>query len=208
MPFDLFGDGEMETRVTKGAIEEIIFASNVQALTENESSNGTSALRRDRGGAIVAGKDFPPRSDLEDRMLVEWDLSSCPVGTSAVSSFVEGAGSAEILGSSKVLLDCVFMVGPRFESFPPLHSTSPGPTGAGPTYWFGDLPQNLDTIKDYATKIFPRMAEHFNDKRGSYRAFLSRVSEGLRGTALGPSGLIDYDEHADERAGLGPVAAS
>lgn len=197
VPFDLSGDDAKEVRVTRGVIGDIVFASEVQALKEGEGSSDASALLRDQRGVIGAGSYFLPRFNLDEcRMLVEWDLSGCPAGIRAVSSFAEGPGPAEILGSSMVLLDCVFMVGPGLESFPPAGSPSPGPTGAGATYWFGELPENLEALKDYATKIFPRMAEHFEDEGGSYRAFLRRVPKGLRGTALGPSGLIDYDEDA------------
>lgn len=197
VPFDVSGEDEKEVRMTRDSRGEIIFASDVQALNEDEDSNDVCATRRDQGGVIGAGRYFLPRFNLEDcRMIIEWDLSGCPTGTRAVTSFIEGPGPAEIMGSSKALLDCVFMVGPGLESFPPADLPSPSSIGAGVTYWFGNLPENLDAVKNYSTNIFPRMSEHFNDEGSSYHAFLRRVPKGLRGTAFGRSGLIDYDEHA------------
>lgn len=210
VPFDITGDDGGEVRVTRSPIGDIIFASDVQALGREEDEathrNDPSALRRDRGGLMGAGRYFLPRFDLDAcRMLVGWDLSGCPTGTAAVTSFSEGPDPVEVLGGSDALLDCVFMVGPGIGRFPtPPAEAAPNQqqpaselgAGAGTTYWFGELPENLYALRDYAANIFPRMAEHFADQGGSYRMFLERTTKGLGGTAFGPSGIIDYDDDA------------
>lgn len=201
--FDLSGSGEEKAvRVTREVIGTIAMSSNVQALArlDVESYNGdAAALRLDDGGILGAGRFFLPRFHLRKcQMRIEWDLSGCPAGTRAVSSFGEGAEPIEVSGHSDILLDCVFMVGVGVQSFPPAES-SLNQTGSAATYWFQGstgLPRNWDAVKDYTTKILPRMAEHFEDKGGTYRAFLRRAppNSGLKGTAFGHSGIIDYDE--------------
>ncbi|KAK2614708.1 hypothetical protein N8I77_001513 [Diaporthe amygdali] len=157
-------------------------------------------LFRDHGGMIGAGKYFVPRFNLGNGILIaiEWDLSNCPRGSRAVTSFGEGPERIEFTGNSDTLLECVFMAGQvRSDNQDPTSSTSATHKPCG-TYWFGDLPSNFDAVTDYASKIFPRMAEHFSDQSGSYRAFLRRTSKGLRGTAFQSSSIIEYDEEAKE----------
>ncbi|KKY29898.1 putative peptidase m61 domain-containing protein [Diaporthe ampelina] len=60
-------------------------------------------------------------------------------------------------------------------------------------YWFGDLPPNLEAVAKFAVNTFPRMAEHFNDAPGSYRAFSRRTPKGFQGTAFQSSSIIEYD---------------
>lgn len=202
VPFILSGEDVKEARVTRDVIGDITIASDFPALGADESSSDdddVSALRRDHGGLIGAGRYFLPQLDLGSccHILVEWDLSGCPAGTRAVSSFGEGPGPVEVVGGgSEMLLDCVFMVGLGVQSFPPPANSPREPTGTGlgaTTYWVGELPENLDAVKDYAAKIFPRMAEHFADERGSCCAFLRRTPNDLKGTVFGSSAIIDYD---------------
>lgn len=198
--FDLSGNGEERAvHVTRGTVGGITLSSDVLALAlvDDESSKGdAAALRLDQGGISGAGRYFLPRLHLKQcQMRIEWDLAGCTAGTRAVSSFGQGAEPVEVSGHSDVLLDCIFMVGTGVQSFPPAES-SISRTGVGTTYWFGDLLENLDSVKDYATNIFPRMAEHFTDDGVSYRVFLRRApsNSGLKGATFGPGGIIDYDE--------------
>ncbi|KAL1870173.1 hypothetical protein Daus18300_005237 [Diaporthe australafricana] len=90
------------------------------------------------------------------------------------------------------------MVGPvRSHTHDP---TAPDPISEGScgAYWFGNLPSNLDAVTSYATNIFPRMAEHFGDSSGSYRAFLRHTAKGFRGTVFQSSSIIEYDDEAKD----------
>lgn len=152
-------------------------------------------LLRDQGGMIGVGKHFIPRFSLGGKVLIaiEWDLCDCPQGTRAVTSFGEGPSRVEFTGNPDSLLDCVFMAGPvKSNTNGPQSTTSQNEDTCG-TYWFGELPANLDAVTGYATNVFARMAEHFNDSSGSYRAFLRRTPKGFRGTAFQSSSVIEYD---------------
>lgn len=152
-------------------------------------------LLRDQGGMIGVGQYFIPRFSLGNKVLIaiEWDLCNCPQGARAVTSFGEGPERIEFTGNSDSLLDGVFMVGPvKSNTNGPKSSTSQNKDTCG-TYWFGELPANLDAVTQYATNIFPRMAEHFNDTSGSYRAFLRRTQKGFSGTVFQSSSIIEYD---------------
>lgn len=159
-----------------------------------------STLRRDQGGVIGAGRYFLPRFNVgrerQCQVVVEWDLLDCPKGTRAVCSLGEGLEPVTVQGTRDTLLDCVFMVGPvnSHPPEPPPRASKDG--GFCGTYWFGDLPASLSAVRDYPSEIFPRMAEHFRDQKGSYRAFLRRVPRGprLTSTVFLSSSIMEYDD--------------
>ncbi|KAG6355697.1 hypothetical protein INS49_003661 [Diaporthe citri] len=160
-----------------------------------EGPGSVSELLLDQGGIIGVGKYFIPRFSLGNEVLIaiEWDLCHCPQGTRAVTSFGEGPQRVEFTGNSGSLLDCVFMAGPvKSNTIGSQSPTSQNKDTCG-TYWFGELPANLDAVTSYAANIFPPVAEHFNDPSGSYRAFLRRIPKGFHGTAFQSSSVIEYD---------------
>lgn len=160
------------------------------------SPSSVCELLRDQSSMLGVGKYFIPRFTLGDKVFLatEWDLSDCLEGSRAVTSFGEGPQRIQVTGDFDSLLDCVFMAGSiRSNTSDPTSTTSETEGSCG-TYWFGDLPPNLDAVTGYATNIFPRMAEHFNDPSGSYRAFLRRTPKGFQGTAFqSSSSIIEYD---------------
>lgn len=165
-----------------------------------EGPASASELLRDQGGVMGVGKYFIPRFSFSDEVLIsiEWDLCNCPPETRAVTSFGEGPQRVEFMGESDNVLNCVFMGGP-------IKSNTNGPSspesqskGSCGTYWFGDLPPNLEAVTGYAVNIFPRMAEHFNDQSGSYRAFLRRTPKGFQATAFQSGSIIGYDPSAKD----------
>lgn len=196
VPFDLVGEGNVkDVHVTREVLGDIVFASKVRALGFREFSDDGNALRRDHGGIVGAGAYFLPRFHAEQNydISVAWDLDACPEATRAVCSFGEGPLPVHITGKGDTLLNCAFAVGP-LKSFPEAPPRQDAQEGFGCTYWFGELPDNLDAVRDYATKIMPAMSAHFNDEGGHYRAFLRRVPRDFRGTVLQSSSIIDYDE--------------
>lgn len=196
-----------ECRVQRDTRGEIVLGTQVRPIIEAHAPGqvlGSFELRADQGGLIGAGRGFLPQL-VEDEtnyaISVEWHLSSCPEGYRAVCSLGEGPEPVVTTGKANILCDCVFMVG-AIHSYPPDRpsplSTTSEATGFCGTYWFGALPDNLDGVKDYGTKIFPKMSDHFNDEKGSYRAFIRRGSKGLFGTNFRSSSIIDYDEDAKD----------
>lgn len=189
-------DEYLVERQTKG---DIVAAWNVPIAESSDvpkkGPGSVCELLRDQGGVLGVGKYFIPRFSLGGKVLIaiEWDLYNCPQGTRAVTSFGEGPQRVEFTGDADSLLDCVFMAGPVKRNTNGPQSTSSQNKDTCGTYWFGKLPVNLDAVTEYATNIFPRMAEHFNDPSGSYRAFLRLTPKALRGTAFLSSSIIEYD---------------
>lgn len=189
-----FGDGGWKaSRETKGDVRIQYDANPFQHGISLES---IKLLRVDQGGIVGAGASFIPRLvvDTPCDITVAWDLSHTPAGTRGVCSLGEGSVTAS--GSIDILMDSVFMVG-KINSFPP-DTPSVGAGGFCGTYWLGDLPDNLNSLQDFSSKMFPRVSAHFKDEEGSYRAFLRRIPKGQRGLSLMSSSLIDYDADTKE----------
>lgn len=163
---------------------------------ETRAAGVQPGLRMDQGGLMGVGRSFLPRPPdictTRHRNVVEWDLSDAPAGTRAIWSFGEGPGPIVKDGPASVLLDSVYMVGP-VQSHPPEPVVDPGASFCG-TYWFGELPPNLDALKDFSSKMFPRMSAHFMDVTGSYRLFLRKVQGCLAGLTCAGSSVVDYAE--------------
>lgn len=199
VPFHLEGeDFVKDVHVTRDILGNVVFASKVRALDFDETNDDVddaTALRRDDGGIVGSGSYFLPRfqSDQQFSISVAWDLEACPEATRAVCSFGEGQQPVQAMGDGNTLLNCAFAVGP-LKSSPDASPDSNAQQGFGGTYWFGDLPDNLDAVKDYTSDIFPSMSAHFQDEGGCYRAFLRRVPKGFKGTVLQSSSIIDYDQ--------------
>lgn len=166
-------------------------------------------LLRDQGGILGVGRYFIPWFSLGNKfpVIIEWDLSKCSQGTRSVTSFGEGPQRIEFTGTSDSLLDCIFMVGPINSNTNDSPPSTPQSKGSCGTYWFGDLPSNMEAVTPYATNIVPRMAEHFNDPFGSYRAFLRRTPKGFSGTAFqsSSSSIIEYDPSVKDEDDWGLV---
>lgn len=199
VPFELVKEDSTEgVHVTRDVLGDVVVASEVRALDMHETCEDGAVLRRDHGGIVGAGCSFLPqfRADQAFNISVAWDLGSCPGATRAVCSFGEGPQPVQTTSKGDALLKCAFAVGPlkSFPEAPPQHGAQ---EDFGGTYWFGELPDNLDAVKGYATKIFPAMSAHFKDNGGSYRAFLRRAPKGLKGTVLLSSSIIDYDENTN-----------
>jgi hypothetical protein len=183
-------------RDTSGDITVEVKALPVPVTTTKPGSGG---LRKDQGGLIGAGRWFLPcpEPSLESCSLgINWDISGCPAGTRAICSF--GEGNVYRHGPVESLLDCIYMVGPA-QSYPSEPPTSD--KGFCGSYWFGNLPPNIDAVKDFNYKMFPRVSDFFKDREGSYRVFFRRVPKGFNEYGFNSSGLIDYDndppDHSD-----------
>jgi hypothetical protein len=155
-------------------------------------------LYADHEGLLGSGLAFlpTPLTGMMYRNIVEWDLSNAPAGTRAVSSFGEGPAPVERVGPASTLSDSVYMVGP-------IHSNPPVPIPGSISdyygyYWFGDLPPNIEVIKDMHHGFFLKICAFFEETPSAsnpYRSFVRntgpRISFG--GTSFTRSHIFDYD---------------
>ncbi|KAJ6031930.1 hypothetical protein N7540_002662 [Penicillium herquei] len=151
-------------------------------------------LRRDHGGLMATGRWFLPRllQDQERIYTLRWDLSEAPQGTRAIWSFGEGPGPLQKQGSWRTLFESVYMVGP-VQSFPE-ESADIDSTGKAITYWFGHLPKKVDRVKDYNSKLYPKMGEFFNDIEHNYRVFFRQSIRGYGGSGFFDSYVLEFDD--------------
>ncbi|KAJ5703989.1 peptidase m61 domain-containing protein [Penicillium malachiteum] len=155
-------------------------------------------LRRDHSGLMATGRWFLPRllQDQERVYTLRWDLSEAPEGTRAIWSFGEGPGPLQKQGSWRTLFESVYMVGP-VQSFPE-QSAQISQIGKAITYWFGNLPEKMDRVKGYNSKLYPKMAEFFNDADHDYRVFFRHSIRGYGGSGFFDSYVLEFDDKISE----------
>jgi hypothetical protein len=170
-------------------------------LTARESEYGAPAadLRLDQGGLLGSGIAFIPFSTNNEtcRNVVQWDLSKAPSSTRAVWTFGEGPDPIEIVGHSSILSESVYMVG-KIQSNPPAATPWTLPDYYG-YYWFGDLPPNIQAIRDIHYGFFVKVSEFFEDPpsaKNPYRSFVrnnGKLVQCFRGSGFTRSHIFDYD---------------
>ena len=155
-------------------------------------------LRCDQGGVLGSGLSLFPafQPDQVYRNIVEWDLSEAPEGTRAVWTFGEGPPPVEKVGPASILSDSVYMVGP-------IHSNRPTPIPGTASdyygyYWFGNLPPNIEVIKDIHHDFFAKVSPFFQDSPSAYNPYRSFVrnthsTPSFGGTNFTRSHIFDYD---------------
>ena len=140
-------------------------------------------LRRDQGGLLGAGYWLLPQylSDREHENVVEWNVEpdETPPNTRYVWSYGDGPGPHTRTGPADTLYKTVYMVGP-IQSYP----DTPDDDQPSTSYWFGSLYPNLDFMTKYSAKLYPRMAEHFEDLGQTYRVFFRHSIIGFGGTGF------------------------
>lgn len=158
-------------------------------------------LRTDYAGLQGGGRWFLPRLVLKDDSTIytnvmEWDLSLAPEGTRAVWTHGEGPGPISRDGPADTLTNAVYMVGP-IRSYPP--DPKPGnDAGFCGTYWFGDLPPNLDRLKSFNPMLYAPMARMFGMTDASYRVFIRHVAWGYGGSGFRDSYVMEYDDRTKD----------
>lgn len=165
----------------------------------NEATFGqrwATDLTYDHGGILGSGFSFlpVPPGTAEYHLVLKWDLAEAPKGTRAVWTFGEGPGPIEKVGSASILSDSVYMVGP-------INTTSPSVNNSScyGYYWFGDLPPNIEVIKDIHEPFFLKVSKFFNNDPSadnSYRHFVRNTtpSKSFGGTSFTRSHIFDYDD--------------
>ncbi|KAH7403315.1 hypothetical protein BKA64DRAFT_446872 [Cadophora sp. MPI-SDFR-AT-0126] len=170
-------------------------------------------LHSEKGGLLGSGFALipvpPPK---EYRNIVQWDLSRAPKGTRAVWTYGEGPRLIERVGAACILRDSVYMVG-QIEG-----------TRAAANYgyyWFGNLPPNIEVIKDIHESFFTHVQKFFetdvNESEDIDHPFFANVPKGIKqclveptphrsfvrytssyksfgGTSFGHSHIFNYDD--------------
>jgi hypothetical protein len=165
-----------------------------------KSVSKVTGLYTDQGGLICSGLAFipTPPGDKSYLNVIEWDLSQAPESTRAVWTFGEGPIRVQKPGPSSILTESVYMVGS-------IHSTSVSETiskGYG-YYWFGDLPSNLDAIKDIHYSFFLKATEFFegsSSPENPYRSFVLNTGDtkSFLGTSFLRSHIFAYDNQISQ----------
>ncbi|KAF4626971.1 hypothetical protein G7Y89_g11181 [Cudoniella acicularis] len=160
------------------------------------------SLRCDQGGVLGSGLSFipiPPGAS-RYRNVVEWDLSNAPSGTRAIWTFGEGPDVIERIGPASFLNDSVYMVGPVQSH--PTKSTADSISEYYGYYWFGNLPSNIEVIKDMHHAFFLKVAEVFFDDSPSiqnpHRSFVRKTPTSFGGTSFNHSHIFDYDNQINQ----------
>ncbi|KAJ6785841.1 hypothetical protein PWT90_09795 [Aphanocladium album] len=153
-------------------------------------------LCRDQGGLLGCGGWFLPRVPRHERFRfsVAWDLTRVPAGAGACWSYGEGPGPTEKEGPLPLLLDSLFMVGPM-RSAREEHGS-----GVSMVYWFGDLPEFLQPVKQFSKHMVPYAYGTFEDELEVYGIFVRKARKGTSGHNFASSLLLQY---SDERGPVG-----
>jgi hypothetical protein len=160
-------------------------------------------LKYDQDGLIGSGFSFIPipPGDGIFRLVVGWNLAEAPKGTRAVWTFGEGPGPIEKIGPASILSDSVYMVGSINSNL----ATLPAETSSAyyGYYWFGDLPPNIEVIKDIHEAFFSKVSGFFNDipsANNPYRHFVrnTSLSKSFGGTSFIRSHIFDYDDQISQ----------
>ncbi len=127
-------------------------------------------------------ENIPPRIDV--------DLTEAPPGTRGVwSGGNEAPAPSEVEGSPEIFSSAIFMVGP-VQSFPPHAGTIATPSPCI-TYWFGELPDYLEIVKDFSAAMFPHMAAFFQATENVFRVFIRKSIKGFGGTNFRASYMLE-----------------
>ncbi|KUJ24363.1 uncharacterized protein LY89DRAFT_19463 [Mollisia scopiformis] len=171
--------------------------------TGSSTISKATGLYTDQRGLIGSGLAFlpTPPGDQIYRNIVEWDLSQAPAGTRALWTFGEGPAPVGRVGPSSILTESVYMVGA-------IHSNPPSPAIGSTSdsygyYWFGDLPPNLEVIKDIHHAFFLKVTAFFEESSSAdnpYRSFVLNTgkSKSSGGTSFLRSHIFAYDDQISQ----------
>jgi hypothetical protein len=195
------GNSNLEMVEARSTAEYMRLVYRAFPLITRETEFGAPAadLRLDQGGLLGSGIAFIPFTTNNEtcRSVVQWDLSKAPPGTRAVWTFGEGPDPVEIVGHSSILSESVYMVG-KIQSNPPAATPWTLPDYYG-YYWFGDLPPNIQVIRDIHYQFFVKVSGFFQDPPSTtnpYRSFVrnnGKVNQCFGGSGFTRSHIFDYD---------------
>lgn len=120
-------------------------------------------LKAEGPGASSAGLSFLP--DIEGcagEISLHWDLSDCPAGSTGICTF--GEGDVAYTGSIDKLRQCYYIFGQ-------VKSISEGEFGF---HWLTEPTFDVQSIADYARKLFGMMSRFFRDDEKTYRIIMRK----------------------------------
>ncbi|KAH6962451.1 hypothetical protein BKA56DRAFT_623001 [Ilyonectria sp. MPI-CAGE-AT-0026] len=186
-------DGERQWNVARETTGDVTVT--YSATHINNDSAPTVALldlRRDHDGINGAGMSvfaLPPE-DKTYSINLAWDLRQAPNGSRAVWNYGEGPGTVTTIGSTKLVSESHFAVGPSMHSYPPA-------TNAAEDfgfYWFEQPDFEVLQLAKWTQNVFHYMKRFFHDTEPAYRIFMrgSASSSGMGGAALLRSFMFSY----------------
>ncbi|RTE81979.1 hypothetical protein BHE90_003553 [Fusarium euwallaceae] len=184
-------DGERYWKVARKTTGNVTVT--YSATHINNDSAPTVALldlRRDHDGINGAGMSvfvLPPE-DKTYTINFSWNLRESPDGTRAVWAYGEGPGTVTKIGSTKLVSESHFAVGPSLHSHP---STVDEDFGF---YWFGQPDFEVLQLTEWTQTLFRYMRRFFRDAEPTYRIFMrgSASSSGTGAAALLRSFMFSY----------------
>ncbi|KAM5357031.1 hypothetical protein ACJZ2D_016684 [Fusarium nematophilum] len=186
-------DGERQWNVARETAGDVTVT--YSATHINNDSAPTIALldlRRDHDGINGAGMSLfvLPPEDKTYSINLAWDLRQAPEGSRAVWNYGEGPGTVTTIGSTKVVSESHFAVGPSMNSYPP--STSD--TEDFGFYWFEQPDFEVVQLAEWTQNLFHYMKRFFHDTEPAYRIYMrgSASSSGTGGAALLRSFMFSY----------------
>ncbi|RSL48896.1 hypothetical protein CEP53_009361 [Fusarium sp. AF-6] len=164
----------------------------------NNNSAPTVALldlRRDHDGINGAGMSvfvLPPE-DKTYTINFCWNLRESPDGTRAVWAYGEGPGTVTKIGSTKLVSESHFAVGPSLHSHPSTVGEDFG------FYWFGQPDFEVLQLAEWTQTLFRCMRRFFRDTEPTYRILMRRSasSSGTGAAALLRSFMFSYTMDAN-----------
>ncbi|RMJ08779.1 hypothetical protein CDV36_011617 [Fusarium kuroshium] len=184
-------DGERYWKVARKTTGNVTVT--YSATHINNDSAPTVALldlRRDHDGINGAGMSvfvLPPE-DKTYTINFSWNLRESPDGTRAVWAYGEGPGTITKIGSTKLVSESHFAVGPSLHSHPSTVGEDFG------FYWFGQPDFEVLQLAEWTQTLFRYMRRFFRDAEPTYRIFMrgSASSSGTGAAALLRSFMFSY----------------
>lgn len=186
-------NGERQWNVARETVGDVTVTYSATHINNDSAPTvATLDLRRDHDGINGAGMSIfaLPPEDKRYAINLSWDLSHSPNGSRAVWTYGEGPGTVTKIGSTKVISESHFAVGPSMHSYP---TTVQSAEDFG-FYWFGQPGFEVAQLAKWTQNLFQYMQSFFDDTEQTYRVFMrgSAGSSGTGGAALTRSFMFNY----------------
>jgi predicted metalloprotease with PDZ domain len=192
VPLHTTPDGEIDWTSTRGVDGDVQASYRVSLDNRYEAMIPVTAPRLDGDGFLATGGVLVALPNLSGpcRVAIRWDLAAMGPGATAVSSF--GDGDVDLpAGPLSRLQQNMFMAGHLKRQVEP---------GGFTTLWLGDLPGDLQSAMNWASKLYRWMPPFFIPDGGEspYRVFLRYGGDNPGGgMAMTQSFVVGYGKGVD-----------